>query len=252
MQDYKLLCSLRLSLSLSLSNNLRLPPNSFVFVSFPLSLSLSLSLQARLSDSPRFHFKLWAWCLRNPGSHNEGQRAVVQHLLLCPWWRRLSLPLWLRKPLLLGGPRWSSAAEPEQPSYLSIRPLCRANLRHLLHCPSQTQPSQVLSFCQFYAFFFSLVRCLIKFIDNFFFPFLMDSWLYRVKPSVTHEPFKPRVPSNGKILSEFNQSNSATTPTQLRWKPMDIPDSPVNFVDGLYTVCGAGSSFLRHGYAIHM
>lgn len=80
----------------------------------------------------------------------------------------------------------------------------------------------------------------------------LRSWLYRVKPSVTHEPFKPRVPSNGRLLSEFNQSNSSANPTQLRWKPVDIPDSPTDFVDGLFTICGAGSSFLRHGYAIHM
>lgn len=78
------------------------------------------------------------------------------------------------------------------------------------------------------------------------------SWFYRVKPSVTHEPFKPRVPCNGRILSEFNHSNSSTNPTQLRWKPMDSPDSPTDFIDGLSTVCGSGSSFMRHGYAIHM
>uniref|UniRef100_A0A2N9HEK3 homogentisate 1,2-dioxygenase n=1 Tax=Fagus sylvatica TaxID=28930 RepID=A0A2N9HEK3_FAGSY len=80
----------------------------------------------------------------------------------------------------------------------------------------------------------------------------LRSWLYRIKPSVTHEPFKPRVPSHGKLVSEFNQSNTSTTPTQLRWKPTEIPDSPTDFIDGLYTVCGAGSSFLRHGFAIHI
>ncbi|XP_048235342.1 homogentisate 1,2-dioxygenase isoform X2 [Ricinus communis] len=79
------------------------------------------------------------------------------------------------------------------------------------------------------------------------------SWLYRIKPSVTHEPFKPRVPSHGKIVSEFDKTDSCTTtPTQLRWKPVDIPDSPTDFIDGLFTICGAGSSFLRHGFAIHM
>lgn len=83
--------------------------------------------------------------------------------------------------------------------------------------------------------------------------FLGCSWFYRIKPSVTHEPFKPRVPSNGKILSEFNNSNSCANPTQLRWKPMDIhEDSHTDFVDGLSTICGSGSSFTRHGYAIHM
>jgi len=40
---------------------------------------------------------------------------------------------------------------------------------------------------------------------------------------------------------------------QLRWRPLEVPlDSPLDFIDGLYTVCGAGSSFLRHGYAVHM
>ncbi|KAI6687241.1 hypothetical protein NL676_024069 [Syzygium grande] len=78
------------------------------------------------------------------------------------------------------------------------------------------------------------------------------SWLYRIKPSVTHEPFKPRVPAHEKLLSEFNQSNSSATPTQLRWKPLEIPEAPTDFVDGLLTMCGAGSSFLRHGFAVHM
>uniref|UniRef100_A0A7N0SY26 Homogentisate 1,2-dioxygenase n=1 Tax=Kalanchoe fedtschenkoi TaxID=63787 RepID=A0A7N0SY26_KALFE len=78
------------------------------------------------------------------------------------------------------------------------------------------------------------------------------SWLYRIKPSVTHEPFKPRLPVHGKLVAEFTHSNSSTTPTQLRWRPVEIPDKPTDFIDGLYTVCGAGSSFLRHGYAIHM
>ncbi|KAF9615919.1 hypothetical protein IFM89_027165 [Coptis chinensis] len=89
-------------------------------------------------------------------------------------------------------------------------------------------------------------------------PFLLPSirrysfWLYRIKPSVTHEPFKPRVPSHEKLVSEFNQTNSFANPTQLRWKPVEIPDSPTDFIDGLFTMCGAGSSFLRHGYANHM
>lgn len=78
------------------------------------------------------------------------------------------------------------------------------------------------------------------------------SWLYRIKPSVTHEPFKTRVPVHGKLVAEFDQSNSSATPTQLRWKPVEIPETPTDFIDGLYTVCGAGSSYLRHGFAIHM
>uniref|UniRef100_A0A0C9RS29 Homogentisate 1,2-dioxygenase n=1 Tax=Wollemia nobilis TaxID=56998 RepID=A0A0C9RS29_9CONI len=78
------------------------------------------------------------------------------------------------------------------------------------------------------------------------------SWLYRIKPSVTHKPFNPKVPSHDRLISEFNQSSSSATPTQLRWRPVSIPDTKTNFIDGLFTICGAGSSFLRHGYAVHM
>ena len=60
------------------------------------------------------------------------------------------------------------------------------------------------------------------------------------------------MPSHERLVSEFNQSNSSTNPTQLRWKPVEIPESPTDFIDGLHTLCGAGSSYLRHGYAIHM
>ncbi|KAI7993473.1 Homogentisate 1,2-dioxygenase [Camellia lanceoleosa] len=76
--------------------------------------------------------------------------------------------------------------------------------------------------------------------------------LYRFKPSVTHDPFNPQVPSHEKLVSEFNQSNSSAIPTQLRCKPVEIPDKPTDFIDGLYAVCGAGSSCLQHGFAIHV
>jgi hypothetical protein len=49
----------------------------------------------------------------------------------------------VREPHGVGGDPGSSAAGPEQPARLSLRPLRRADLRHLLHLPSQSQPSQV-------------------------------------------------------------------------------------------------------------
>uniref|UniRef100_A0ACD6A991 Uncharacterized protein n=1 Tax=Avena sativa TaxID=4498 RepID=A0ACD6A991_AVESA len=85
----------------------------------------------------------------------------------------------------------------------------------------------------------------------------LRTWLYRIKPSVTHEPFHPRDPPNRRLVGDFDdRATAVATPTQLRWRPADLPprDGPpdLDFVDGLYTVCGAGSSFLRHGFAIHM
>lgn len=85
----------------------------------------------------------------------------------------------------------------------------------------------------------------------------LRTWMYRIKPSVTHEPFHPRDPPNARLLADFHDPRAAVaTPTQLRWRPSDLPPPSgppeLDFVDGLYTVCGAGSSFLRHGFAIHM
>lgn len=53
------------------------------------------------------------------------------------------------------------------------------------------------------------------------------SWLYRILPSVKHEPFI-------EINQEFivsNWSNEQLTPNQLKWKPFEIETKePVDFV----------------------
>lgn len=39
----------------------------------------------------------------------------------------------------------------------------------------------------------------------------------------------------------------------MRWKPFDIPaDGKIDFVDGIHTVCGAGSPASRNGLAVHI
>ena len=79
------------------------------------------------------------------------------------------------------------------------------------------------------------------------------SWLYRIKPSVTHEPFTRWFREHKFLVSDFTSSgNVVTTPTQMRWAPMKFPETPTDFLDGLFTMCGAGSPFLRHGYAVHL
>ncbi|KAL3612255.1 hypothetical protein D5086_003275 [Populus alba] len=57
-----------------------------------------------------------------------------------------------------------------------------------------------------------------------------------------------------RIKGQFGHSPQ---PFQARWKAKSAEirveeSAPIDFVEGLYTVCGAGSSFLRHGFAIHM
>lgn len=76
------------------------------------------------------------------------------------------------------------------------------------------------------------------------------SWLYRVRPSVTHEPFA--------LLEQAPRLRSApfdevpATPTQLRWDPLPLPDAPVDFIDSLVTVAGNGSVETQIGMAVHL
>jgi homogentisate 1,2-dioxygenase len=69
------------------------------------------------------------------------------------------------------------------------------------------------------------------------------SWLYRIRPSVQHKPFKQI--SNRLLLSApFNEL--PPTPNQLRWDPLPLPTEPTDFVDGLTTIAG------NDGIAIHI
>jgi homogentisate 1,2-dioxygenase len=54
------------------------------------------------------------------------------------------------------------------------------------------------------------------------------SWLYRIRPSVAHEPFAPLRTLWGELEE---------TPNQLRWDPFPIPADPTDFVDGLIPIC---------------
>ncbi|KAK6727911.1 hypothetical protein RB195_005524 [Necator americanus] len=74
------------------------------------------------------------------------------------------------------------------------------------------------------------------------------SWLYRIRPSVVHKPFE-------KVKVE-NFTNNFTgieaTPNQYRWHPFPFPKKEgMDFVQGLYTICGGGDVVSRTGLAIH-
>ncbi len=69
------------------------------------------------------------------------------------------------------------------------------------------------------------------------------SWLYRIRPSVLHEPFAPY--ADCVPLAE-------ATPNQLRWDPFPIPADAVDFVDGLIPICGNGDPATTAGIAVYV
>ena len=52
--------------------------------------------------------------------------------------------------------------------------------------------------------------------------------------------------SRNEFLSAYEKDEApshdfaAVTPNQLRWRPFELPEGPVDFVSGLHTICGAG------------
>ncbi len=69
------------------------------------------------------------------------------------------------------------------------------------------------------------------------------SWLYRIRPAAKHEPFR-----------KLRGSDPLTegTPNQLRWDPFPIPSKPVDFVDGVFTICANGDAAMHSGIRVHI
>ncbi len=74
------------------------------------------------------------------------------------------------------------------------------------------------------------------------------TWTYRIRPSVLHKPFA-RI-DNGLLVSKFAEFE--TTPNQLRWNPLQMPEAETDFIDGITTIAGNGDLFAQTGMAIHI
>src|SRR5436190_6865870 len=77
----------------------------------------------------------------------------------------------------------------------------------------------------------------------------LSSWLYRLRPSAMHAPFR-RI-ANGLMRSgPFNEVE--TPPNRLRWDPLPIGESPADFLEGLATIAGSGEPAAQMGIAVHV
>src|ERR1700738_392786 len=74
------------------------------------------------------------------------------------------------------------------------------------------------------------------------------SWLYRIRPAVTHAPFQPfeRDPFVGQDAPE------PLSPNQLRWDPLPLPTMPTDFIEGLTPIAGNGSPETQSGCGIYL
>ena len=75
------------------------------------------------------------------------------------------------------------------------------------------------------------------------------TWTYRIRPSVMHKPFQQR---DNKLWRSSPFDEVVTTPNQLRWDPLPLPDEPTDFIDGIVTIAGNGELFSQAGIAVHI
>jgi len=54
----------------------------------------------------------------------------------------------------------------------------------------------------------------------------------------------------GSILSRFSESD--TSPHQLRWDPLSLPEQPTDLLQGLVTMAGNGDALAHVGAAVHL
>lgn len=75
------------------------------------------------------------------------------------------------------------------------------------------------------------------------------TWTYRIRPSVTHRPYEE---IDSKLIRSGPFTEVPTTPNQLRWDPLPIPEKKADFVDGIVTLGGNGDPAMQVGVAIHL
>ncbi|MEI9997474.1 MAG: homogentisate 1,2-dioxygenase [Rhizomicrobium sp.] len=76
------------------------------------------------------------------------------------------------------------------------------------------------------------------------------SWLYRIQPSASHDPFRPLARPGAPHGSAFD--DAAPSPNRLRWDPPPLPQEPTDFIDGLMTIAGNGDVAQMSGIAVHL
>jgi len=75
------------------------------------------------------------------------------------------------------------------------------------------------------------------------------SWLYRIRPSAMHGPFR-RI--DDRLMRTAPCHEADPSPNRLRWNKLPFPTEPADFVDGLATLGTNGDAGARTGIGIHL
>ncbi|HYZ48984.1 MAG TPA: homogentisate 1,2-dioxygenase [Sphingomonas sp.] len=76
------------------------------------------------------------------------------------------------------------------------------------------------------------------------------SWLYRLRPTANHKPYRPY--EGAKLVRSGPFDELPPSPNRLRWDPLPMPSEPTDWVDGLVTFAGNGDVAAGAGIGIHL
>ncbi len=75
------------------------------------------------------------------------------------------------------------------------------------------------------------------------------SWLYRLRPSAGHPPYRPHPQG---LIRSAPFTETPANPNRLRWDPIENDEAQRDFVEGLVTVAGNGDAALSEGIGVHL
>ncbi|WP_184003243.1 homogentisate 1,2-dioxygenase [Stakelama sediminis] len=75
------------------------------------------------------------------------------------------------------------------------------------------------------------------------------SWLYRLRPSAAHPPFRPYT---GAGLFGAEAAQGAVNPNRMRWSPLDFEGEGADWLDGLATMLASNPPDSQSGATVHI
>lgn len=75
------------------------------------------------------------------------------------------------------------------------------------------------------------------------------TWMYRRQPSIVTSAYQPYAQTLWTTGAAGTVSGKPVPPDPLRWRPFDIPEEPMDFVDGLRTLAANGDADAQTGMA---
>ena len=78
----------------------------------------------------------------------------------------------------------------------------------------------------------------------------LRTWMYRLRPAIHSRGFERLEQAPGHFVGRFEEA--LPFPEHLRFRPIAMPSTPTDWLDGMQTFAGAGDPAIKRGMAVHL